>query len=116
MQILDAKAAAHAIHELVNKAIHPASDDHHIAAFVTEVCGHLGLEPSHTNVAIVTKALHESDIQPHRKQDYPKMLVGPEMKDGKETGRIVPITDATGAHIIFGSAEEEKAWMAKRTA
>lgn len=112
MVTLDAKAAAEQIHKAVNIALandHPSPEERHSLAFVTEVCNHLGLEPTPHNCTLVAGELVKAGIAPHLAQEYPKVIG----QRKKVNGKGEPILDEHGRvvmeDVVVNSEDEEKA-------
>lgn len=70
-KVLDARSAAH---EIRGRMKQPSPEDQHIESFVGKVLDELGLEHTMNNAAMVARALHDADIQPHRIDEYPKAV------------------------------------------
>lgn len=68
-QKLDAAAAALAIRDDIEQ---PSAEDRHTETFAKDVASQLGLDHSPSSIAMVVRALHRHDIEPHRVQQYPK--------------------------------------------
>lgn len=113
---LDAKAAAERIHLAVNAALatdHPSPEARHTAAFVTDVCGHLGIEANNHNLTIVTAELAKADIVPHVVQDYPKMIGRRPLLGSDKQPQFDEFGRPRYEDIIAHNEDDEKAWGAE---
>jgi hypothetical protein len=112
MTRLDPKAAAERLRPLLITEPAPV----HTEAYITEVCEHLGLEPTPLNLSHVTRLLVLADIGEHRASQYPKAL-----NVRNEYGKMVPALyphghPKSGTPVVFEDEAAEAAYHAGASA
>src|SRR4051812_10328694 len=97
---IDAKEAARRIrdaglHDEIASHMDPAT--RHRMGFIQSVCNELGVPPDADNLARVSEALIQLDIQPHEGNEYPKYV---------PTGRKEQVYDPGRGDFVDGKKDE----------
>lgn len=112
MTNVDPRAAAEKLKSEWEKDPPNSPSDRHQAAFLEQVCGHLGIEANSINVSHAARLMERLGLGQHHPAEYPKMLV---TKDtlGRQVNVVYPNGHPqAGVPVVLHSAEEEDAYHA----